>query len=230
MRDRRRTWVSLIALALGCGGKLEAAPGDGGNGSHAGSLVTASPSGSSGGNGGPGGPVASSASSSSSSSSSSGGISSGPPECSDFLDSGADLGCTGGDCTGGLICCGCFAYSGGLSVASICAPSPCAAGTYQLCASDPECVTGECQALPVVSTPKVCGPAADAGDASTVDGGDGGAILDASGPDAARVCHAPASGSCPAADVPCFEAACGGSCECNQGTWDCEANPCPPPL
>ena len=98
----------------------------------------------------------------------------GMPTCSDYLDSGINLHCMGDDCPAGQACCGCYAFSGGLSTASACAPAPCASG-FQLCVTDAECLMGTCMSLPVAIAVKLCAPAADAGPASTVDGGvDGG--------------------------------------------------------
>jgi hypothetical protein len=86
--------------------------------------------------------------------------------CQDYLDSidGGILhaSCTGGDCAGGLVCCGCFTLSPGPMAASFCAPASCVVDNYQLCASDAECLEGTCQALPV-SGYSLCAATGDAG-------------------------------------------------------------------
>jgi hypothetical protein len=164
--------LAFLALTVGCGGKTFAAS-DGGADASAGAIGPPTAT-AGGGSGGQPGSMPPSGSGRGSAAPPPVDQDPGMPTCSDYLDSGVNLSCMGGDCPAGEACCGCYAYSGGLAVASACAAAPCASG-FQLCVTDAECLMGTCMSLPVAIAVKLCAPAADAGPASTVDGGvDGG--------------------------------------------------------
>jgi hypothetical protein len=167
-------------IAMGCGGKTLAA-NDGGASSA--NVVPPVVTGGAGPAGGESGPMAPSGSGGGAIAPSPVSQAPGTGTCSDYLDSGLNLTCMGGDCPPGQACCGCYAFSGGLSTASACAPAPCASG-FQLCVSDAECSMGTCTTLPVVTTVKLCAPVADAGAAPIVDSGNEGGAADAQSQDA----------------------------------------------
>jgi len=154
-----------------------------------------------------------------------------PVPCSDYLspDGGIHAGCTGGDCTGGNVCCGCDTLATGISVTTRCAPPSCVTkgGGRQLCISDSECITGTCQSAGGLVS--LCMTIPEAGGAAVVkDGGDEG-IVDAADRDGPPLCSAPSSGPCAGQAAACVIGGCGSSCFCSQDVWECAANPCPPP-
>ena len=143
-RHRSGAAVFVLGCSVGCGGLVRAEPDGGPESTSAnGSGDLGSSSGSSSG---------ASTGTKTSSGSGSGGASGLLPGDS----GGIDLGCMGGDCTGGKVCCASVDFAAGLSVTSACAKAPCASGDYQFCTSSTECSSGTCGANPIGMGPMIC--------------------------------------------------------------------------